>query len=228
MGKKGFTLIELLVVIAIIAILAAILFPIFVKASEASRNSKCQNNLKQLTTAVQMYVDDNGGYFPKTRWHSRLHWIYNESRTPPEGLYLQDVLYTANRTPRIWLCPCVQPTGYSYRPGWGTFLWRDSRGTTVRGRQIVSNYIWNHVLEDPPGNTSKIIRNTWAMVFCEMPYWQGPTGTTRLHLTEGTGAVNMSFFDGHVKSIKQNDNAYAIWNELGWKYTSPGLGAGGQ
>lgn len=228
MDKRGFTLIELLVVIAIIAILAAILFPIFVKAAEASRNSKCQNNLKQLTRAVLIYADENDGYFPKTRWHTRLHWIYNEKRTPPEGVYLQDVLYTANKTPRIWLCPSVQVNGYSYRPGWGTFYWRDSRGTTTRGRTIVSNYIWNHVLEDPPGNLSKIVRYTWAMTFCEMPYWNGPAGYTRLHLSDGVGAVNMAFMDGHVKSIKQSDNVYAVWNELGWKYTSPGLGASGQ
>ena len=56
--RKGFTLIELLVVIAIIAILAAILFPVFARARENARKSTCQSNLKQLGTAIQMYLQD--------------------------------------------------------------------------------------------------------------------------------------------------------------------------
>ena len=58
MFKKGFTLIELLVVIAIIAILAAILFPVFAQAREKARQTSCLSNLKQIGTAVQLYVDD--------------------------------------------------------------------------------------------------------------------------------------------------------------------------
>lgn len=62
--SRGFTLIELLVVIAIIAILAAILFPVFARVQERARQSACQNNMKQLATAMQSYVDDNNGAFP--------------------------------------------------------------------------------------------------------------------------------------------------------------------
>jgi prepilin-type N-terminal cleavage/methylation domain-containing protein/prepilin-type processing-associated H-X9-DG protein len=56
-AAKGFTLIELLVVIAIIAILAAILFPVFASARERARQSSCTNNLKQLGTAFQLYIE---------------------------------------------------------------------------------------------------------------------------------------------------------------------------
>jgi prepilin-type N-terminal cleavage/methylation domain-containing protein/prepilin-type processing-associated H-X9-DG protein len=68
---KGFTLIELLVVIAIIAILAAILFPVFAQAREAARKASCQSNLKQLGTAVQMYIQDYDGAYPYWDWGKR-------------------------------------------------------------------------------------------------------------------------------------------------------------
>jgi len=55
---RGFTLIELLVVIAIIAILAAILMPVFARARESARKIQCLSNVKNIATAIQMYLTD--------------------------------------------------------------------------------------------------------------------------------------------------------------------------
>src|SRR5712692_10369099 len=55
---RAFTLIELLVVIAIIAILAAILFPVFAQAREKARSITCTSNMKELSLAWLMYVQD--------------------------------------------------------------------------------------------------------------------------------------------------------------------------
>ncbi|MBV9865310.1 MAG: DUF1559 domain-containing protein [Abitibacteriaceae bacterium] len=63
-NTPGFTLIELLVVIAIIGILAAILFPVFSRAREAAKRTTCVSNVKQLGTAMLMYVSDNDHHFP--------------------------------------------------------------------------------------------------------------------------------------------------------------------
>lgn len=64
---SGFTLIELLVVIAIIAILAAILFPVFAQARGAARKTVALNNMRQIGTAVQLYLQDYDEQFPRTQ-----------------------------------------------------------------------------------------------------------------------------------------------------------------
>jgi prepilin-type N-terminal cleavage/methylation domain-containing protein/prepilin-type processing-associated H-X9-DG protein len=61
---SGFTLIELLVVIAIIAILAAILFPVFAKAREKARQTKCLSNQRQIALSIMMYTQDNNEILP--------------------------------------------------------------------------------------------------------------------------------------------------------------------
>ena len=61
-----------MVVIAIIAVLAAILFPVFAKAREKSRQSTCLNNQRQIVAATQIYLQDNDELFPSANayWQS--------------------------------------------------------------------------------------------------------------------------------------------------------------
>src|SRR4051812_49820789 len=73
---RGFTLVELLVVIAIIGVLVALLLPAVQAAPEASRRTKCSNQMRQLAISLHMFHDTN----------NRLP-IGSQGRVRPTGLY---------------------------------------------------------------------------------------------------------------------------------------------
>jgi prepilin-type N-terminal cleavage/methylation domain-containing protein/prepilin-type processing-associated H-X9-DG protein len=62
--RRAFTLVELLVVVGILAMLAAILFPVFAQAKEAAKRTECLSNVRQLSAAMLMYLDDHDGAYP--------------------------------------------------------------------------------------------------------------------------------------------------------------------
>lgn len=61
---SAFTLIELLVVVAVIALLIAILLPSLHSARRQAMNAKCMSNMRQIVSAVTMYLPNNRDWFP--------------------------------------------------------------------------------------------------------------------------------------------------------------------
>ncbi len=106
-SNQAFTLVELLVVIAVIAVLAGILFPVFVTAKQQAATSTCVGNLKQLSTAVRMYADNNSGALPCPR-RIRSDWPDNwagvdkpSAKVYPEHGQIWEYVRSAN----IYVCP---------------------------------------------------------------------------------------------------------------------------
>ena len=67
MRRKAFTLLELLVVIGIIGILVGILAPQLGKMMAKAKMTRCQTNLKAISTGVATYKTDNNDRTPVMR-----------------------------------------------------------------------------------------------------------------------------------------------------------------
>ena len=140
--SAGFTLIELLVVIAIIAILAAMLLPALAAAKRRAQQANCTSNLKQLTLANLLYVDD------AHVWVGPTNANYSLSGGDWMGALLQ---YYAKAT-NVILCPTagdkgINPPGTVNPAGTADSAWH---WTLTTPWIYAGSYAYNAWLESLP------------------------------------------------------------------------------
>lgn len=203
-GTSAFTLIELLVVIAIMAILAAILFPVFGSARKSAQRSQCSNNMRQLSLAVRLYMDDHHDTFPATSHSGRS---------------------------RSWI-ECVQPylrTRLMYRcPSDTSSNWEAGSGLGLRTSSYATNYYMAPFgrFSIQPSNThgftrmSMISNPSQTIYICELgrnnygdhvhpAWWTFPNSDGAFMNSDEdvaksihNGGANYACVDGHVRWMK--------------------------
>jgi prepilin-type N-terminal cleavage/methylation domain-containing protein/prepilin-type processing-associated H-X9-DG protein len=207
MFREGFTLIELLVVIAIIAILAAILFPVFARAREKARQSSCLSNVKQMMTAVHMYIQDYDERTP-------LRASYTDEMDvldPEDGgndadyskIYWFECIYPYVKNAQIFSCPSHSDT--QIHSGGST----PNKGKLHPEFPDGVNYAWNTDLH--ADRIANFEHPTRLGVICDggrNNYWrlQAPFESSTNHYSwdydRHNDGSNCGFADGHAKWLK--------------------------
>ncbi len=198
-AAKGFTLIELLVVIAIIAILAAILFPVFARARERARQTSCLSNIRQMATALMMYVQDYDEMFPHRANTTEHDDVEHPDGSTSNRIRWYRAIYPYVNNVDIFTCPsarglawdggCTSYIGYGYNRG---FCYHTSPPPiSLADVEYPSETV---VLADtgyapsPPRDASPM-----PYVFYSRIYYR-----TMIYPRHNRGA-NMAFADGHAR-----------------------------
>ena len=235
--RQAFTLIELLVVTAVIALLAAILFPVFARAREKSRQATCLSNEKQIAAGVLMYMSDYDERFPfvlclsgnaagtaNTGDNGRHPLVPGVTGQEPQ-FQLVNVIAQYVRNESVWYCPSVGPDG-----SWG---WKN--GVTMRTQGTSYGYTWVSWPFPYPGfpaswpsiltfmgeKSDAILRDAsrWPMITDE-PDGSGFTGNIADPPTSAAphfGGLNVAYGDGHARyhHLEAADGDHYLWAHAG-------------
>jgi len=146
-SQKGFTLIELLVVIAVIGLLAAIVLVSLNSARARARDARKLADFKNISTALQMYHDENGQMPANPVLGQEVcdgGPNQAEYDTLMEGLISGGFLGAVPRT-----------------PGQGTYCYYNYGGSVIGG--IIVTYLENiSSTTEPPFNSCRPFTNNWC------------------------------------------------------------------
>jgi len=228
MGRtRGFTLIELLVVIAIIGILAAMIFPVFARARESARQATCLSNLKQLSLAMLMYLDDHAGtYVPAQsednlmRWHGRRETL--DEPFAPKGGPLWEYLKNA----QVKVCPSFGATSEEgFEQGTGGYGYNAQYvGGSPAAWPAMLKPAREFEIQDPAATVMLTDTafldcegNLFEYSFCEAPYYScfGSPADPSTHFRHN-GRANVAFCDGHAKSMPMVYTHASGWCPSSW------------
>ena len=211
-SSRSFTLIELLVVIAIIAILASLLLPALANAKDKAKQASCLGQLRQIGTAVGLYMDNNDGWFPiaciedfegvsypYTRWQKEIA-PYLEL---PGNLNTDDDQYMTG----VFKCPSANldadPTKYC-RSGYGWNIQYMGYDDNHGGYGTVSKWVRESMVKKPSetlvvGCTCDVTDGSWRDAYILPP----SGGAINVGLRHSNG-VNMVWADLHASWVFRN------------------------
>jgi prepilin-type N-terminal cleavage/methylation domain-containing protein/prepilin-type processing-associated H-X9-DG protein len=238
-SRAAFTLVELLVVVAIISIIASLLLPMIGKAMESARQISCANSLRQVSFLFSSYTMENHNYFPPpfvknymapeaNPWHDYswnlrfVHLDMIEARSLQELLACPSMrnllvtnLTTHKRAFSMNVGASHNDNDVACTTGWGICEWNG-----VNPNMPVISYKINTISQ--PSRTFMLVENAGNVGSNVHNLWEGGNASYVGRITvrpvlNPDGFIphgesrNYSYVDGHIRSIRTNQETYAEW-----------------
>src|SRR5580765_3763215 len=223
-GSSGFTLVELLVVISIIAALAALLLPALAKSKEQARATLCRSNMRQLSAASFLYLEDNDFYFPwpgEPDSNREPDWVWGGESSAnlnnPSAWGSPDFGFRAEAGSiysYVTSMPRVSPSDYNKSKMTNSYPIYRCPSTGKLGEALRVNFTMNQWLNpNQPGSTDRGVMQTAVVNPVEKVLLANsdPTMMVSASLNPAllsnpnvflshNGRVNLGFVDGHIES----------------------------
>jgi prepilin-type N-terminal cleavage/methylation domain-containing protein len=206
--KRRFTLIELLVVIAIIAILASMLLPALNQAREKAKTTKCMGNMKQITTAFSMYMEDYAWWMPGTAAKIDGH---NDSSIFLFSTYIGIKRWNGGTAflPKVFECPSnIHSSSVDKKIGYAIVARTKTKLTRFKYLTTLPVFFDNDFYKD---NESQL--GTMGYWWCNLLYRDSRHQHKYLVYGVADGHVEKRTYDqARMTSNKPTDRFWAIWN----------------
>lgn len=224
--KQQFSLIELLVVISVISILAALLLPALNKAREKARDILCSGNLKQLSSYMTLYIDQNNDIIPAVnsnantgsgKWQDMLYGLSAPGEQFADQYFLTKIKYPVCIPKKVFACPAsgsynIEESSRHYGINNSGFLYPDGRGSAFGFASFITAGAYNMKIgriKSPSRRASlfDIDRwSTWANPGASSydTLYQSGNGELAVWRHMNGSGLNVSFADGHMETRRKS------------------------